>query len=275
MGPSPDTITSSAPRSLSSCAASRRRTTLIVRMPSCLARRMIMRPSSELAADCSSHSPRGTASTWRTMRIAVAGLIMNDAICSSGMSSGTGQAFSAGTTAYCDQLPPAELRAKTRWPTESTAHGRQSDRLPASARSPDLPLARPAARRGSFGCDRRAHRPVPDAGDRRESVSRRAGRKPDRPRVVTGISSGTESLAVAPPDPAARQVYPDWDEATALAVGGLRELSADDPDDPRLLALINELSASSERFKQLWNRPTWDTPKGSTTCAIQTSATYT
>ena len=40
------------------------------------------------------------------MRIAVAGLIMNDAICSSGMSSGTGQAFSAGTTAYCDQLPP-------------------------------------------------------------------------------------------------------------------------------------------------------------------------
>jgi transcriptional regulator with XRE-family HTH domain len=55
-------------------------------------------------------------------------------------------------------------------------------------------------------------------------------------------------------DPAAKQVYPDWDEATALAVGGLRELSAEDPDDPRLLALINELSSSSERFKQLWER---------------------
>ncbi|MGO9930164.1 MAG: hypothetical protein ACLPLP_29720 [Mycobacterium sp.] len=55
-------------------------------------------------------------------------------------------------------------------------------------------------------------------------------------------------------DPAARQVYADWEEATALAVGGLRELSADDPDDPRLPALINELSASSERFKQLWER---------------------
>src|SRR5262245_66335642 len=52
------------------------------------------------------------------MRSAVAGLIMNDAVCSSGMSSGTGQAFAAGTTAYCAQLPPAELRAKTRWPTE-------------------------------------------------------------------------------------------------------------------------------------------------------------
>jgi MmyB-like transcription regulator ligand binding domain len=52
-------------------------------------------------------------------------------------------------------------------------------------------------------------------------------------------------------DPAARQVYPDWDEATALAVGGLRDLSADDPDDPRLLALIDKLSSRSERFKKL------------------------
>jgi MmyB-like transcription regulator ligand binding domain len=33
-------------------------------------------------------------------------------------------------------------------------------------------------------------------------------------------------------DPAARQVYPDWDEATTLAIGGLRELSACNPDDP-------------------------------------------
>ncbi len=55
-------------------------------------------------------------------------------------------------------------------------------------------------------------------------------------------------------DPAAKHVYADWDEATALAVGGLRELSADDPDDPRLRALIDELSSSSERFKQLWAR---------------------
>jgi hypothetical protein len=35
-------------------------------------------------------------------------------------------------------------------------------------------------------------------------------------------------------DPAARQVYPDWDDATAMVVGGLRELSAVDPDDPQL-----------------------------------------
>ncbi|MGO9384306.1 MAG: XRE family transcriptional regulator, partial [Mycobacterium sp.] len=55
-------------------------------------------------------------------------------------------------------------------------------------------------------------------------------------------------------DPTAKQVYADWEEATALAVGGLRELSADDPDDSRLRELINELSTCSERFKQLWER---------------------
>jgi transcriptional regulator with XRE-family HTH domain len=55
-------------------------------------------------------------------------------------------------------------------------------------------------------------------------------------------------------DPAARQVYPDWDDAAALTVRGLREGSAHDPDDPRLLALISELSSASERFKQLWEQ---------------------
>ena len=53
-------------------------------------------------------------------------------------------------------------------------------------------------------------------------------------------------------DPVARQVYPDWDDATAVTVRLLREGSADDPGDPRLLALISELSSACERFKQLW-----------------------
>lgn len=47
-------------------------------------------------------------------------------------------------------------------------------------------------------------------------------------------------------DPAAKQVYPDWDEATALVVGGLRALFAEDPDDARLRALVDELSSSNE-----------------------------
>ena len=55
-------------------------------------------------------------------------------------------------------------------------------------------------------------------------------------------------------DPAAKDVYPDWADATAQAVGGLRALSAVDPDDPRLRELIDELSSRSERFKQLWDQ---------------------
>jgi len=63
-------------------------------------------------------------------------------------------------------------------------------------------------------------------------------------------------------DPASKQVFPDWDEATALAVRGLRQGSADDPDDPRLRALISELFSASERFKQLWEQADVGYPKG-------------
>jgi transcriptional regulator with XRE-family HTH domain len=55
-------------------------------------------------------------------------------------------------------------------------------------------------------------------------------------------------------NPAAKMVYPDWDAATAEAVGGLRVLFAEHPDDARLCALIDELSSSSERFAQLWEQ---------------------
>jgi transcriptional regulator with XRE-family HTH domain len=53
-------------------------------------------------------------------------------------------------------------------------------------------------------------------------------------------------------DPAARELYPDWDEATASVVSGLRELSGNCADDPRLRALIAELSAVSAHFRKLW-----------------------
>ena len=46
----------------------------------------------------------------------------------------------------------------------------------------------------------------------------------------------------------------DWDEATDVAVSGLREAAGSDPDDPRLQSLIDELSAASERFRELWAR---------------------
>jgi transcriptional regulator with XRE-family HTH domain len=54
--------------------------------------------------------------------------------------------------------------------------------------------------------------------------------------------------------PTAREFFVDWDEATEVAVSGLRESAAGDLDDPRLRALIDELSASSDRFRELWAR---------------------
>jgi transcriptional regulator with XRE-family HTH domain len=56
-------------------------------------------------------------------------------------------------------------------------------------------------------------------------------------------------------DPAARELYVDWDEATDSAVSGLREFSGLCPvGDPRLKALLAQLSAASPRFIELWGR---------------------
>jgi transcriptional regulator with XRE-family HTH domain len=55
-------------------------------------------------------------------------------------------------------------------------------------------------------------------------------------------------------DPAARDLYADWETATDIAVSGLREAAVSDPDNPRLRVLIHELSAVSERFRELWAR---------------------
>jgi transcriptional regulator with XRE-family HTH domain len=55
-------------------------------------------------------------------------------------------------------------------------------------------------------------------------------------------------------DPAARELYVNWDDATASAVGGLRELGAHCPEDPRMRDLTAELSSTSARFRELWAR---------------------
>ena len=65
---------------------------------------------------------------------------------------------------------------------------------------------------------------------------------------------GQNSLRWRLLDPAARQLYVDWDEATDIAVSGLRELSGSCPKDPRMQALIAELSDASPRFRELWDR---------------------
>jgi transcriptional regulator with XRE-family HTH domain len=55
-------------------------------------------------------------------------------------------------------------------------------------------------------------------------------------------------------DPAARKLYVDWEDATDAAISGLRELAGAAPDDPRMQALIAELSSASPLFREQWAR---------------------
>jgi transcriptional regulator with XRE-family HTH domain len=69
-----------------------------------------------------------------------------------------------------------------------------------------------------------------------------------------GFAPGQNFLYWRLLDPAARQLYVDWDEATEVAVSGLREVAGADPRDDRMQALIAELSSTSSRFRELWAR---------------------
>jgi transcriptional regulator with XRE-family HTH domain len=75
---------------------------------------------------------------------------------------------------------------------------------------------------------------------------------PTAQALSPGFTPGQNFLCWRLLDPAARELYVDWDEATDVAVGGLRELAGLDPDDPRMLALVAELSSASARFRELW-----------------------
>jgi transcriptional regulator with XRE-family HTH domain len=55
-------------------------------------------------------------------------------------------------------------------------------------------------------------------------------------------------------DPAARELYVNWDEVTEVAVRGLREFSGPRPNDARMQAFVAELSSVSARFRELWSR---------------------
>ena len=69
-----------------------------------------------------------------------------------------------------------------------------------------------------------------------------------------GFAPGQNFLRWRLVDPAAREFFVDWDEATDVAVSGLREVAGSASDDPRMRALIDELSAASPRFRELWAR---------------------
>ncbi|MEU6236896.1 helix-turn-helix transcriptional regulator [Kitasatospora sp. NPDC047058] len=53
-------------------------------------------------------------------------------------------------------------------------------------------------------------------------------------------------------DPAARELYDDWEGKATDVVGMLRLDAGRDPDDPRLTSLIGELSLKSVDFRRLW-----------------------
>lgn len=86
-------------------------------------------------------------------------------------------------------------------------------------------------------------------------------------RVMTVLAANGPATALSPHfrvgvnlvraaflDPAAPQLYADWDRATEEAVSGLRALAGSRLDDPRLTTLVAELGRSSERFASLWAR---------------------
>ena len=54
--------------------------------------------------------------------------------------------------------------------------------------------------------------------------------------------------------PAAREIFADWEQATASTAAHLRALAAACPGDPDVAALIDSLLADSPEFARLWER---------------------
>ncbi|HEX4359180.1 MAG TPA: helix-turn-helix transcriptional regulator [Pseudonocardia sp.] len=74
------------------------------------------------------------------------------------------------------------------------------------------------------------------------------------PLVNPGYTVGGNLLRHAFLDPSSREVYVDWREVAEGAVAGLRAAAGADPDDPRLSALVGELSVKSDEFRRMWAR---------------------
>lgn len=63
---------------------------------------------------------------------------------------------------------------------------------------------------------------------------------------------GVNRLLAAFLDPGERELHEDWEQSTAAAVGQLRAAMGSETDDPRMAALVGELSMKSDRFRRLW-----------------------
>jgi transcriptional regulator with XRE-family HTH domain len=69
-----------------------------------------------------------------------------------------------------------------------------------------------------------------------------------------GLEPGENLLCWIFLDPAAQDLYVDWDRVTDIAVSEFREVAGTDLGDPRLQAMIDQLSAQSPRFREMWAR---------------------
>ncbi|WP_433556111.1 helix-turn-helix transcriptional regulator [Pseudonocardia xinjiangensis] len=68
------------------------------------------------------------------------------------------------------------------------------------------------------------------------------------------MTSGDSLVRFVFLDPAARDFYADWEKVARNGVGALRAAAGVDPNDPRLMTLVGELSAKSQDFRRLWAR---------------------
>lgn len=76
------------------------------------------------------------------------------------------------------------------------------------------------------------------------------------------LREGKNRLRAVFLDSGERALFSDWDYATARLVADFREFVGTYTDDPRFVRLVDELSQSSERFRQLWARHDVSIPEG-------------
>ena len=62
--------------------------------------------------------------------------------------------------------------------------------------------------------------------------------------------------------PAARELFPDWEQKARGCVAQLRAVAGSDPDAPDLAALVGELLVKSPDFGRLWGRSRYGGPRG-------------
>ena len=72
--------------------------------------------------------------------------------------------------------------------------------------------------------------------------------------VTPMFRPGANALRAVYLDPELRRLYESWDDLALRSVARVRTLVSPNLDDPRLLALVDELSAKSKDFRRLWAR---------------------